>query len=402
MELATQKICHRAAVRLLTLPNTHPLYRSTKSAKRSPPTKHPSSIDNLIRTFQLPKTKLETISPTTEDPHHSPRFFTEISDLREQSIINEKTDKADFKIFTDGSDHDGGVGAAAVMYKMGQPHPVAHVKTFLGSSSEHNNYEAEVVGEILATWLIENTPDTNYKPVSIYSDNQAFVQISRRPKAAPGQYLLQEFANKVNSSRAKIRVKWISGHSDVRGNEKADKLAKEAADGKASRRTDQPPFLRRTLPTSVSANKCMYLKHLKSCWKTMWLDSPRRRRIERIDDAFPFDGFRKRHYKISRAHASYMVQVRSGHLPLNSYLHRIGKIESKRCQACQVNPTDETPTEDLNHFLYDCEAHSNQRRTLIRTIGAENFAIKDIMLKEKRMKALAQYIIRTKRFAPNK
>jgi ribonuclease HI/exonuclease III len=398
MELALLKICHKAAVRLLTLPTTHPLHSLVQSAVRSLPAKHPSAIDNLLRIFQLARTKVEPISPINEGLHVAPRFLTEISASREQSIENEKQDGADFKVFTDGSDHDGGVGAAAVMYKKGWPRPIAHLKTYLGPTTEHNSYEAEVVGGILATWLIKITPDTRQKSVSIYSDNQPFVKISRHPKATPGQYLLREFASAANKSQATIRLKWISGHSDVRGNEKADKLAKEAAEGRASRRVDQPPFLQRTLPVSVSSCNRAHLDGLKKRWETEWWDSPRRGRFERVDDAFPFNGFRKRQYKLSRAHASYMMQVRSGHFPLNYYLHRIGKTDSKCCQACRIEPNEETPTESIRHFIYDCEAYSNQRRILTRTVGAGNLAIKDIMTQEKRMKALAQYITATKRF----
>ena len=119
--------------------------------------------------------------------------------------------------------------------------------------------------------------------------------------------------------------------------------------------------------------------------------------MERTDDAFPFNSYRECQNKLSRAHASLLMQVRSGHLPLNFYLHRIGKAETKNCQACQLEPGDETPAETIHHFLYDCAAYTDQRNSFIRSIGAPNIALKDVMLQTKRMKALAQYITRTKR-----
>ena len=97
-----------------------------------------------------------------------------------------------------------------------------------------------------------------------------------------------------------------------------------------------------------------------------------------------------------------MIQVRSGHFPLNSYLHRIGKSDSKRCQACRQETHGEAPTEDISHYLYECSAYSRQRRTMVNLLGEGNSALKDIMLQEKRMKALAHYIVLTKRFASNK
>ena len=83
--------------------------------------------------------------------------------------------------------------------------------------------------------LIDSTPDTNYRTVSIYIDNQMIVKASAHPKAKSGQYLLHDFSKKANNSRAKIGVKWISSHSGVQGNKKADELAKEAVEGRASR-----------------------------------------------------------------------------------------------------------------------------------------------------------------------
>jgi RecB family endonuclease NucS len=49
------------------------------------------------------------------------------------------------------------------MYKKGALMPVSQLKAYLGPSTEHNNYEAEVVGGILAMWIITNNPDTHRK-----------------------------------------------------------------------------------------------------------------------------------------------------------------------------------------------------------------------------------------------
>jgi ribonuclease HI len=344
MELALLKACHRAAVRLLTLPDTHPLHSKFRKAKTSPPQSHPGSVDSLVKLFRMHPTNMEVISPTTTDPSHTPRFKTHISRSRDQSIEDERKDEADYKVFADGSNYNGGVGAATVLYQKDHPRSVKHLKAQLGESKDHGSYEAEAAGGILAMELINNTPDTNGKSASIYIDNQAIVKASSNPRAKSGQQLLREFSSRAARSRAVIGVKWISSHSGVPGSEKADKLAKEAAEGRASRRTDLPRILRGPLPTSASVTKQHYFEHLKKAWKENWTQSPRKDRMERLDDSFPFAKYRERPDKLT-----LLVQVRSGHFPLNSYLHRIKKVESKQCQACQFDLGDETPTEDIEH-----------------------------------------------------
>jgi hypothetical protein len=210
--------------------------------------------------------------------------------------------------------------------------------------------------------------------------------------------LIENFASEANNSQARITLKWISGHSGVRGNERADDLAKEAAAGRASGRADLPRILQRTLPASASAVKQEYMRHLRDMWTLDWTTSPRRERMERMDDNFPFDSYRKRQYGLSRTHASLLLQVRSGHLPLNPYLHRIGKSETKRCLSCSDAQGGNAPAESTKHFIYDCRAYATQREKMIKDIGATNLAIKDIMLEPKRMRALAWYMVATRRF----
>ena len=270
MELALLKACHRAVVRMLTLPRTHPLHREVNKVKMSPPCNHPGSVDNLIKLFQLSNIRMETISPVTDDPSLPLPHRIEISRTREESIKAAKRDKADFKIFTDGSSHNGGVGVAAVMYRKDYPSSIKFLKAQLGDSTEHNSYEAETVGGMLAMHLINISPDTNNKSVSVYVDNQAFITASTCPRAKPSQHLLQNFLSKMCNSCAKVSVRWISSHSGRPGNEKADKLAKEVAERQASRKRDLPHILRRSLPINSSAFKQEYLAHLKAKWKENW------------------------------------------------------------------------------------------------------------------------------------
>jgi len=92
-----------------------------------------------------------------------------------------------------------------------------------------------------------------------------------------------------------------------------------------------------------------------------------------------------------------MVQVRSGHFPLNSFLFKIGKSETRLCQACWVEQGEDPPVETVDHFIFHCNAYTNQRRDLERAVGRDGMNLKDIMQRTKHMIALAKYIDKTNR-----
>jgi len=91
------------------------------------------------------------------------------------------------------------------------------------------------------------------------------------------------------------------------------------------------------------------------------------------------------------------MQVRSGHIPLNSFLFRIGKSDTRICQACDGEQGQEAAPETVDHFLFHCRAHSAQRQILARAIGRNNMNLKDAMLTTKRIVALLSYIKKTGR-----
>ena len=133
MELALLKACHSALVRSLTLPNTNPVHQVIRKAKRNTPSKYPGPIDKLLKLFALKNIKIETIHPAVSLKKGPNQFSTKIDKSREDSIKFESTDEADFKIFSDGSGHDNGIGAASALYENGVIRSIKTLKAFLGT-----------------------------------------------------------------------------------------------------------------------------------------------------------------------------------------------------------------------------------------------------------------------------
>ncbi|KAF8156802.1 hypothetical protein B0H34DRAFT_658504 [Crassisporium funariophilum] len=104
---------------------------------------------------------------------------------------------------------------------------------------------------------------------------------------------MEAFLAAIAKVKGNISIQWISAHSDVKGNKKADEVANEAALGKTSGQRVLLPILRRPLPISASAEKQTYLAEIKGMWDHIWQESPRRQRFKEIDPDFPFNKFRK-------------------------------------------------------------------------------------------------------------
>ncbi|KAJ8582387.1 hypothetical protein M405DRAFT_750339, partial [Rhizopogon salebrosus TDB-379] len=82
-----------------------------------------------------------------------------------------------------------------------------------------------------------------------------------------------------------VTVRWVSGLSDVHGNEEVDKHAKLAAESRQDNSSiTKLHFLRfSAFPLSISALKEVHRKATHIRWAHSWQKSPRYARMNRID-----------------------------------------------------------------------------------------------------------------------
>lgn len=197
--------------------------------------------------------------------------------------------------------------------------------------------------------------------------------------------------------RHRIKLRWIAAHKDVKGNEKADEEAKKAASGIVTPSEHLPHILRTPLPPSVGVTKHQYLLRLKEEWIAYWSRSPRKARMEKINKDFPYDKHRKLLSQLTRVQSSLLFQIRSNHLPLNSYLHKIGKSPFKRCDQCWRRRRLEA-TETVTHFLFECASYDYERHDLDNKLGRSSRDLKVILSDVENIRILLSYIGRTRRF----
>ena len=297
---------------------------------------------------------------------------------------------------SDGSSSDIGVGASAVMYETGQPGHTDR-KVRLGNVTDHTTYKAELVGPLMAVHLAAKVPPNS--TVSVYVDNQSTLAAITSPPNGPGSHIIEALNEAMKSIATRrpvlakrIVFRWISAHSGVEGNEVANQLAKEAAAGDTSPANLLPDMLTSPLPRSPTAVKAEFRKILMKEWTHVLEKSPRRERLHRIDPILHPAKFYKLVSDLHRGHSSLVNQLRSNHVALNFYLHRIQKRDDPYCEHC---PTDR---ETVQHFLLECPARREARRTTLDLLGRNSRSISYLLSTSKGIEAMVRYVAISRRF----
>ena len=217
-----------------------------------------------------------------------------------------------------------------------------------------------------------------------------------------GHYLVAEILDttiKLRRSMGKrysLSIRWTAGHSGIEGNEQVDEEAKAAADGKTSDTAQLPNILRKPLKGSRSAERQQLNGRVKEEWVKSRRTSPRNNKMEHIDPSLPSHKFIEpiSNPDIHRESTSKIFQLRTGHIPLNTYLHRFKIAESAQCPACGA------PKETPQHFVLECPAYAQERRKMLKPKrGRSELKYAEIVGRKDEAVALAHYILDTRRFA---
>lgn len=380
-----------AAARLASLPASHPLYRPVLRCMRRYPHYHHSPLHKMFQAFPMIR-NVETIETAPPSVSWNVQFTSSIAASHEEVIAALPQYAESLCIFTDRSGYEGGIGTSAVATdNKGQEHVR---KKHLGSALHHTVFEGEVVGLILALNIIRSIPRT--RSVTILADNQVAITAPSKPKCQPGRYLLDTFNDELAKLKKtkpylQVHITWIPGHENVDGNERADKAAKEAAEG------DTTPLKRcilnldKELPTSIAALKAMRKKQAALEWVSSWKESPRAEKLKRFDRAPPVKRVLKLYADLPRREASLVTQLRTGHVGLNLYLHHISVADSSLCVHCHT-------TETVHHYLLNCQCFATQRHNLRCELKSQSLNLSNLLSKPKNIPHSLTYIHSTKRF----
>jgi ribonuclease HI len=403
-KLTIEKWCHRAAVRLATLPPEHPLYKPVGSSKSRYIRRHRSPLHTLFKLANFDPKRIEKIPSKPRNPALIGKlpFKISIPPSKEASIAEDRDARETLRVYSDGSANEGKVGAAAVLIRPGEPHRTLHFH--LGSEEEHTVHEAELIGLILALHLIRTEKRKN-TPIAIGTDNHAALKVFQTNMKNPAHNAAREILRlgtmlqkNTRGKQYSLTLRWTAGHVGIQGNELADKEAKRAAEGLSSDKSILPTFAKRKLTINPSAVLRKRNTEIQKRWVTDWKNSTRGQRLSQIDNKSPSAHFLSSisNANISRRSASLVTQLYTGHVPLNEYLNRFKLVDSSRCPACGARP------ETVRHFLLECPIYAHERWLLKERLSKRKKAltVENLLGDAEAIVPLTTYISASHRFPP--
>ena len=132
--------------------------------------------------------------------------------------------------------------------------------------------------------------------------------------------LSRDISNVITAHTINITLQWIPGHTNIPGNEQADKLAKQGARCPQQNNT-----------ASMNTAKQIIKQNKKEDWRNEWaLNDTGRSMFMHMATPNPNDHINT----LSREEQVTIFRLRSQHVPLNSHLKRIGVVTDSRCPLC--------------------------------------------------------------------
>ena len=210
-----------------------------------------------------------------------------------------------------------------------------------------SNYEAEIEGIKAAVTHLNSTFErdpTAVANVVIFTDSKSALQAMENSN---NQTLL-EASNLLTAFSIRLVLQWIPGHTNIEGNDIADKLAKQGAN------SDQPQK-----PITLQTAKLIIKQNYKEEWMNMWARGTTGRAVyNHMSTTKTKDPIRS----LQRKEQCAIFRLRTQHVPLNSHLNRINPEHAPLCELC------DNPNETVEHLLFRCPKLQDLRLQLLPPI----------------------------------
>jgi hypothetical protein len=203
----------------------------------------------------------------------------------------------------------------------------------------------------------------------VFSDSQAVLKRAQTDKMGPGQTLAKEIiaqATKLVESDIRVILRWAPSHIGIEGNEKADKIAKKAAEN----------------CLTVPENRYCSLSHITRLVKSRKLSETKEWLKDRMSKGKRLGNTNTNTYTLSekikvdpqiyairRPIAARFFQLKLWHAITAAYLFRIKKRDSKSCWWCGA------ANQDIDHLLFLCKKWRDERKELYQELRKQDIPV---------------------------
>ena len=253
------------------------------------------------------------------------------------------------QVFTDASKIGNKVGVAFVV-------PELNVKVVKRISDDLAVFTSELAAIRLALLWVE---DYRPKCVAIWSDSSSALVSLKNMYSISRQdivYEVLQLANKLQKSGIRISFGWVPAHMGVKGNELADRYAKQAIQKQEVDINEQH---------SKSEVRSIIKKKVRDIWQYMWDHESTGRNLYKIQRR----GGGSRNTVRNNQEENIISKMRFGHVGLNNIFAIINKHADGLC-VCGCSQ------ETIDHVVEQCPMYHRQRKILFSLLQQEKVALK--------------------------
>ena len=190
------------------------------------------------------------------------------------------------------------------------------------------------------------------KKIHIFSDSQCAIgHLTLGWEAKNHKSTIHETKHDIQRIREagiEVEISWTPGHANIRGNEEADRMAKEAAEEAKEKGESELPPATTLCDVKAAAKESGYKK-----WQERWMKAETGRELF---DLRPRVDYKMKHTFDSVGGERAVAQLRTGYTRINEYLHKVNVVESDKCQCGAI--------ETVSHYLLACPLYDEEREIM--------------------------------------